>query len=97
MDRAHSAECLGAVCNNTHRNLSYCSAMNKPEQSKAIREVVYAKKISHWKILFISFCHIYFTADYNDMPVLWNYDMEKLYIPVWSLCSGNSYKSDGIR
>lgn len=53
LDRAHSAECLEQSV--ILIGIFLIVPLNKPEQSKAIREVVYAKKISHWKILLLRF------------------------------------------
>lgn len=53
LDRAHSAECLEQSV--ILIGIFLIVPLNKPEQSKAIREVVYAKKISHWEILLLRF------------------------------------------
>ena len=53
LDRVHSAECLEQSV--ILVGIFLIVPLNRPEQPKAIQEVVYTKKISRWKILFLRF------------------------------------------
>ena len=53
LDRIHSAECLEQSV--ILVGIFLIVPLNRPEQSKAIQEIVYTKKISHWKILLLRF------------------------------------------
>ena len=53
LDRVHSAECLEQSV--ILVGIFLIVPLNMPEQSKAIQEVVYTKKISRWKILLLRF------------------------------------------
>ena len=53
LDTVHSAECLEQSV--ILVGIFLIVPLNVPEQSKAIQEVVYTKKISHWKILLLRF------------------------------------------
>lgn len=51
LDMVHSAECLEQSV--ILIGIFLIVPLNVPEQSKAIQEVVYTRKISHWKILLL--------------------------------------------
>lgn len=53
LDMVRSAECLEQSVILT--GIFLITPLNAPEQSKAIQEVVYTKKISYWKILLLRF------------------------------------------
>lgn len=53
LDMVHSAECLEQSV--ILVGIFLIVPLNVPEQSKAIQEVVYTRKISHWKILLLRF------------------------------------------
>ena len=53
LDRVHSAECLEQSV--ILVGIFLIVPLNMPEQSKAIQEIIYTKKISHWKILLLRF------------------------------------------
>lgn len=53
LDMVHSAECLEQSV--VLIGIFLIVPLNVPEQSKAIQEVVYTRKIPHWKILLLRF------------------------------------------
>ena len=53
LDKVHSAECLEQSV--ILIGIFLMVPLNVPEQSKAIQEVIYARSISHWKILLLRF------------------------------------------
>lgn len=53
LDMVHSAECLEQSV--ILVGIFLIVPLNVPEQSKPIQEVVYTRKISHWKILLLRF------------------------------------------
>lgn len=53
LDMVRSAECLEQVV--ILIGIFLIVPLNAPEQSKAIQEVVYTKKLSHWKVLLLRF------------------------------------------
>lgn len=71
-------------------NIPYCSAECARTVETDTRSSLYKEDFSLENSI-AAFRYVNAVADYDGKPIFWHYGMEKLYLPVCSLCSRNSY------
>ena len=82
---------VSGTVRNTRGNIPYCSARCLTEIVETdTRSSLYKEDFSLENSI-AAFRYVNAVADYDGKPIFWHYGMEKLYLPVCSLCSRNSY------